>query len=68
MPLVPERGDFKERFGPHLLGPQVLTCIGSPASVVAAPIGTICLRVDGGANTTLYVKESGTDSSGWVAK
>ena len=41
---------------------------GSPEGVVAAPVGTIYLRVDGGADTTLYVKESGTGNTGWAAK
>lgn len=41
---------------------------GSPAGVVTAPVGSLYLRTDGGANTTLYVKESGTGTSGWVAK
>jgi hypothetical protein len=41
---------------------------GSPEGVVTAPVGTAYLRSDGGANTTLYVKESGTGNTGWVAK
>lgn len=41
---------------------------GSPAGVVTAAVGSIWLRTDGGANTTLYVKESGAGTSGWVAK
>ena len=41
---------------------------GSPESVVTAPIGSLYTRTDGGASTTLYVKESGTGSTGWVAK
>lgn len=41
---------------------------GSPAGVVSAPVGSIWLRTDGGAGTTLYVKESGTGNTGWVAK
>ncbi|MCD7034561.1 hypothetical protein LRR81_09945 [Metabacillus sp. GX 13764] len=41
---------------------------GSPESVVSARIGSMYLRADGGANTTLYVKESGTGNIGWVAK
>lgn len=45
-----------------------LTGSGSPAGAVSAPVGTLYLRTDGGAGTTLYVKESGTGSSGWVAK
>lgn len=41
---------------------------GSPQGVLTAPVGTLYGRTDGGANTTLYVKESGTGNSGWVAK
>lgn len=41
---------------------------GSPEGAVSAPIGTIYTRLDGGAGTTLYVKESGTGNTGWVAK
>jgi len=41
---------------------------GSPEGVKTAAIGSLYLRTDGGAGTTLYVKESGTGSTGWVAK
>lgn len=41
---------------------------GTPEGVVVAPVGTAYLRTDGGAGTTLYVKESGTGNTGWVAK
>jgi len=42
---------------------------GSPESVVTAPTGATYLRTDGGASTTLYVKESSpTPNTGWVAK
>jgi hypothetical protein len=41
---------------------------GTPEGVVTAPIGSLYTRTDGGAATTLYVKESGTGSTGWVAK
>ncbi len=41
---------------------------GSPEGVVTAPIGAIYSRTDGGAGTSLYVKESGTGNTGWVAK
>ena len=46
----------------------VLTGSGSPEGVVTAPVGFLYLRTDGGAATTLYVKESGTGNTGWVAK
>lgn len=42
--------------------------IGSPEGLIVAPVGSIFLRTNGGANTTLYVKESGTGNTGWVAK
>ena len=41
---------------------------GTPEGAVTAPVGSLYLRADGGASTTLYVKESGTDDTGWVAK
>lgn len=41
---------------------------GSPEGAVTAPIGSLYTRTDGGANTTLYVKESGAGNTGWVAK
>lgn len=41
---------------------------GDPNSSVTAPVGSLYLRTDGGAGTTLYVKESGTGNTGWVAK
>ena len=41
---------------------------GSPEGVITATVGTLYRRTDGGANTTLYVKESGTGNTGWVAK
>lgn len=40
---------------------------GSPETVVTAPIGSEFLRNDGGANTVLYIKESGTGNTGWKA-
>lgn len=48
--------------------PNVLHGEGTPQSVVTAPVGTLFVRTDGGASTTLYVKESGTGDTGWVAK
>lgn len=41
---------------------------GSPEGVLTAGIGSIYQRIDGGAGTSLYVKESGTGNTGWVAK
>ena len=47
---------------------RVLSGNNSPENLVAAPVGTLYRRLDGGANTTLYVKESGTGNTGWTAK
>ena len=41
---------------------------GSPEGSVTAPVGSLWTRTDGGASTTLYIKESGTGNTGWVAK
>lgn len=41
---------------------------GTPEAVVTAPVGSLFTRTDGGGSTTLYVKESGTGNTGWVAK
>jgi hypothetical protein len=40
----------------------------SPEGVITAQQGSLFIRTNGGANTTLYVKESGTGNTGWVAK
>lgn len=44
------------------------TGTGTPEGAYVAGVGTIYLRTDGGAGTTLYVKESGTGDTGWVEK
>ena len=41
---------------------------GTPESVGTAPIGSMFLRTDGGAATTLYIKETGAGNTGWVGK
>jgi len=46
----------------------VLRGSGTPEGAVAAPVGTLYLRTDGGANTSMYSKESGTGTTGWAAK
>jgi len=49
-------------------GAAIFSGTGTPEAAVTAPIGSLYLRTDGGAGTTLYVKESGTGNTGWVAK
>lgn len=45
-----------------------ITGSGTPEGAIAAPIGSLYTRTNGGANTTLYVKESGASNTGWVPK
>jgi hypothetical protein len=41
---------------------------GTPEGAVAAPVGSLYLRMDGGAGTSLYVKQTGTGNTGWDGK
>ena len=49
-------------------GPEIRSGTGTPEGKVTAPVGSLFLRTDGGATTTLYVKTSGTGNTGWTAK
>jgi hypothetical protein len=40
----------------------------TPEAAVTADIGSLFMRTDGGANTSIYIKESGSGNTGWVAK
>jgi hypothetical protein len=66
-------GNLTQAWDNQGTGPNVLGLIngytvnnGSPEGAVKAPIGTRYSRVDGGAGTSLYVKESGTSTTGWA--
>ena len=54
----------------HIANRLNLTYVGtgSPEGVVSANIGSTYRRLDGGASTSFYVKESGTGNTGWVGK
>lgn len=41
---------------------------GTPEGSITAVVGSLYTRTDGGVNTTLYVKQSGTGNTGWAAK
>jgi hypothetical protein len=42
---------------------------GDPNGIIAAPVGALCMNLNGGAGTTLWVKESDPgERTGWVAK
>lgn len=47
---------------------RIYTGTGTPEGAVTASVGSLFLRQDGGAGTTLYVKESGSGATGWVGK
>ena len=47
---------------------RIITGQGTPESSVVAGIGSIYMRTDGGASTSIYIKESGSGATGWVAK
>ena len=49
-------------------GPKLCAGSGTPESAVIAPIGSMYMRSDGVAGTSMYVKESGTGNTGWVGK
>lgn len=48
--------------------PTITVGDATPEGAVTAPVGSLFLRTNGGANTTFYVKESGTGNTGWVGK
>lgn len=56
------------RYRPGTGSPIWTSGSGTPEGAVTAPIGSLYTRTDGGAGTTLYVKESGAGNTGWVAK
>ncbi len=60
--------EFFSSVSKALSGLNVGQGTGDPEGNIAAPVGSIFLRYDGGAGTTLYVKEENTDATGWVAK
>lgn len=49
-------------------GPKWVTGSGSPEGILTAVVGSLYTRTDGGLLSTLYVKESGSGNTGWVAK
>lgn len=62
------RDMYSSRFRPGDGAAQWFSGVGSPEGQHAAVVGSLYTRVDGGAGTTLYVKEAGSGNTGWVAK
>jgi hypothetical protein len=48
-------------------GPFDSASTGTPESAVTAPVGSLFRRTDGSGGTVLYVKESGSGNTGWIA-
>lgn len=46
---------------------RIFTGVGTPEASVAAGIGSLYMRTDGGADTAVYRKETGSGNTGWVA-
>lgn len=65
-----ENGSLAASFAsPLTLGAaKIFAGTGTPEAAVTAPVGCLFLRTNGGAGTTLYVKETGVGNTGWVAK
>lgn len=52
----------------HVSGAGIYSGKGDPNGKVSAIIGSIYMRADGGSKKSLYVKESGSGNTGWIAK
>lgn len=48
-------------------GQNLFSGTGSPETVITATIGSMYLRTDGGKNTAVYYKETGSGNTGWLA-
>jgi hypothetical protein len=59
---------YSTNFRPGAGGALWTSGSGDPEGAVTGSIGSLYTRTDGGAITTLYVKESGSGTTGWVAK
>lgn len=59
---------YSREFRPGTGVPIWTSGAGTPEGVISAVVGSLYTRTDGGAATTLYVKETGTGNTGWVAK
>lgn len=65
----PTSQDADNQAEPVMGGAKVLAGTGDPEGVVVGSVGDLFVRKDGGAATTLYVKEVGNNvATGWAAK
>ena len=73
VPIRQSPENFRRKMNAILAAIQAKTDLitigtGDPEGVVTASRPAIYLREDGGAGTTLYVKETATGNTGWAAK
>ena len=47
--------------------PKITAGSGVPEGVISGAVGSVYLRTDGGATTSIYFKEAGSLSTGWVS-
>jgi hypothetical protein len=64
---VPKSDREFQRFCLESHDMNLLSGFGDPEGVVPASPGVLYLNKSGGAGATLWVKESGTAKTGWVA-
>jgi len=65
----PTSQDADNQAEPVMGGAKVLAGTGDPNGAVLGSVGDMYVRKDGGAGTTLYVKEAGANTTaGWAAK
>ncbi len=53
---------------PGTQGPRVYSGTGTPEGAVAAKVGSLFMRSDGSVGTSMYIKESGSGTTGWAPK
>lgn len=55
--------------GFHIGGKQagIYFHTATPEGAITATVGSVCMNIGGSAGTQMYVKESGTGNTGWVA-
>lgn len=54
--------------GSSTSSPGIFSGSGTPEGAVTAVVGSLFLRTDGGAGTSLYVKQTGVGNTGWTGK
>ena len=59
---------FSQNLRPGVGGVIWTSGAGSPEGNLSAPVGSLYTRSDGSAGSVMYVKETGSGNTGWVAK